>query len=405
MPSRREDKVVPPAASADQERIDAVAVLGRLLHAPRARPHEAHARLALVRRLLSHGGGWWRAEDLSAPSGEDLDELRAGLRELRRLGVLEWDERAQAFALREALRVPLALALLAADADAPGPQQLAALDALVPFAHIAVRGDAAHAPVWAMLDALERDIRTVERALADGPGGLTQIAREGWLLTHAQDMQAAVDRLSDLAATHPGSDHRQLLERAMDLLDQLSARITATSLHMTRTSRDHVRLPGSRRAPSELREIATQLSLEELAETLVGQDLLPAGALALPGEHELAGVYPRDLDGGAPTQERAFPAADNLQAQALVPPAPEPPDPREVAKEAVRDAPPRRLAEHLFAPLPSWEDALRLQQGLVRLQAEAARLGRPGWQAVAKRIELPRPHPVSWLWEIEREVA
>jgi len=136
----------------------AATVLGRLLRSPQ---EQAELRLALVRRLLAQGGGWWTAEEVAAQPGE-IEDLRAGLKELRRIGVLWWDSDIGGYALVEDLRVPLALTLLAC--DAPQQQdQLLLLDRLLPFAQLASRGDAQAAPAWAMMDLLARDVRALKQ--------------------------------------------------------------------------------------------------------------------------------------------------------------------------------------------------------------------------------------------------
>jgi len=373
-------------------------VLGRLLYAPRSRPQEAVSRLRLVERLLRSGGGYWRAEDL-ADTPEEIPDMRVALKELRRIGLLGWDENHGGYAFDDRLRVPVALTLLACADDDPAADQLTLLDMLVPFAQLATRGDLRGAPAWAMLDLLERDVRLLEDALAAGPEQLEQLAQDRWLIRSAQDMEEAIERLRALEnADLPGVS--QLVTRAVQLLTQAGERVARLSVRMSRSTRDRLRLPGSKRSPRELRDAALALDTEELALVLASSVGVAPSVVQLPDEDDLAALAPAELADHVDLGPREYPNAQQLQAP---PPADEPPpapDAHKVAGERLAGAPPRRMAAHLFGDL-SWLEAVRLQHGLVRVQGEAARRGVPGWHALPEPVHLD-DSPVAWLWEIER---
>lgn len=377
---------------------DPVAVLGRLLASPRNDTTAARARLDLLERMLRRGGAWWRAEDL-ADRGDrtGLDEIRTGLRELRKIGVIEWDERAQAFALRDGLRVPLALVMLAADEDRRA-DQAAQLDALIPFAQLAGRSGA-HAPLWAMLDLVERDLAELERDLAVGESGVEHAARDRRLITHAENLRAAVERLA--AVDDDSQASRDLLDHAVDVVNRAGEQIARMSVRMSRSGRDRVRLPGSRRSAGELRAALADLPAEELAACVAAQAGLAPNPLIVPAEDDLAALAALGAPGAPADTARAFPDAADLATPAADD-EPAPPDPSHIAAQRLELARPQRMAEHLFGPLETWGDALRLHQGLIRLHGEMTRRGKPSWTPDADRVQLADGGPVSWLQEIHR---
>ncbi len=373
--------VTEPAAAAGQPPLR---VIGRLLSS--RGPGTPEERLELLGRLMRHGGGWWRAEDIAA-AGESLPELRDGLRALRRAGMLEWDERAQAYALAERMRVPAALLLLACDPDAcESSEQIRQLDALIPFAQAGPRSSgSAAAPAWAILDVLERDSKALERAQGSAQG-VEEAARERWLADSAAGMAGAAGRLAELAGDGPLDP--ALAARAVELISRVGGLVAALSQQMSRASRDLLRLPGSRRAPSELRAAAAGMDDAELAELAAAAGAsAPACVHALAPEGQLALAGASGLPADAASRE--FPALADLAASP--PPAPEArePDSRAAAARRLQAATrPRTMARELFEPIDSWGDALALQSGLARLHDQRSRAGQPGWAALPEMVSL-----------------
>lgn len=378
--------------------------LGRLLAGARRDGPGPAERLTLLRRLLAHGGGWWRAEDLESDR-RALDALRAGLRDLRRVGVLIWDESAQAYRLAAQLRVPVALMLLATSPDALADEQLPQLEALLPFAGLAVRGDSRQAGAWALADLLEHRARDLSHTLAAGEEAAGVLAEHDALRRSAAEMRRAAEGLEALQDAHPELELAPLVDMTVRQVSALGEQIARASLRLTRTSRDHLRHAGAQSSSRQLRAAVDDLDDAALA-ALVPVSL-PAGALALPGEAVLADAMPRELLAGMPAGPREFPAAAQLTMPEPPVQAAEP-DPFDVAKGRMEglqatapSAQPQRAAADLFGGLELWQDAVRLQQGLVRLHDQLTRAGREGWRALPESVELAGP-AVSRLREIER---
>lgn len=383
------------------DRDDVLRVLGRLLASPRGdRPGPAQ-RLRLLERLLAHGGGWWRAEDLEVER-DARDELRAGLRELRRVGALEWDERAQAFRLRDHLRVPLALTLLATSPSTLTDEQLPQLEGLLPFAGLASRGDSRQAPVWALADWLQHRADTLSRLLSSDEDAAERLVDERLLPQAAGEMRRAAEGMERLQAEHPQLELGDLVHSTVQRVSALGEQVGRASLRLSRTSRDHLRHSGAQTSSRQLREIVGRLSDQELAALV--QVSPPARALSLPGEAVLVDHFPRELLDDVEPAPRDFPSVAQLPEPIAVEPDPTP-DPFQMARSRLAAAPalaPARAGAELFGGLEDWSEAIRLQQGLVRLHDHLTRGGRASWRALPDVVELGGRGPVARLREIER---
>jgi hypothetical protein len=335
-----------------------------------------------VRRLLAQGGGWWTAEEVAAQPGE-IEDLRAGLKELRRIGVLWWDSDIGGYALVEALRVPLALTLLAC--DAPQQQdQLLLLDRLLPFAQLASRGDAQAAPAWAMMDLLARDVRALKQARASGPEQLALLAKEKWLIRSAEDMKSALQHLRGFSSEHPALS--DLVDEAVELLSEAGELIAGLSIRMSRSAKDHLRLVGSRRSASQLRESLALLDADKMAASVASVTGLTPLVLKVPSSSSLAAAWP-DLDKDL-VGRREY-SAGHFQAL---------PESEGAAPDSLSLARARLSSASVFDSTQKWSEAVRIHQGLVRIQGEAARSGKPEWQAVAEKQQIRGE--VEWAWKI-----
>lgn len=379
-------------------------ILGRLLYSPRARPQETAQRLALVERMLRSGSGWWTAEEL-AETPDQIELMRVRLKELRKMGVISWDEQVGAYAFDPRLRVPLALTLLSCADQGPDANQLQLLDSLIPFARLASRGDLRAAPAWAMVDLLQRDVRQMEQALAGGPQALAQLAREKWLIRSAQDMEETVGRLRQLEEEQM-PELADLVQRAIELLSLAGEHLTRLSVRMSRTSRDQMRLRGSRFSAAQLREIADRLDCEQAAAAISDSAGLAVRITLLPSEEELAALAPREQlsEQMEVKADRHLPdPAQMIQTSLPLVEEPPAPDAKQVAQERIAEvskAAPRQMARHLFAEVPEWGEAIRIHHGLIRLQSESARRGRALWRALPEQVQLDGG-PVKQLSEIE----
>ncbi len=286
--------------------------------------------------------------------------------------------------------------MLLALAPPDGDDQVQQLHALIPFAQLRTRADVRQAPAWAMVDALAARVRQLRGALDEGVHALDAES----LTDAARELSAAAAQLADAQAAYGDAlSLRTVVERTVSEASELAEQIVRASRALTSEGRQHLRVPTTQVSVRQLRAALMEVDDATLAALVVpvGQPQL----LALPSERLLADAAHDVVDGLArPTVElaslRMAEAPDDESAL---------PDARDLAEEALASG--RSRARALFGPVDTWAQALRLQQGLVRVQSELVLVGRgmEGWQASEELVEYDDGHPVARSSEIERHVT
>lgn len=348
---------------------DHVALLGRLCGGA----HQARSeRLGLLGALLASPAGIWGPEAIRALSPLDAAATEAALGSLKRAGVLVWDPREAGYRVPGPMR-PAVTALYLLIQPTPAEELVRAQAMLFQISRDDPESE--QRTLLGLCEILSEDVAHLDD-LAGRPLE-EQMASAGLLERHVGDAEGLLRAIAreDVAPDMVG--------RALDLVGELSRGVAALLVRLAHHSSDQIPRGMSRRAPAELRAEAQQKDLAALADAVAASAGAAPRMRALPAEEDLARALRAVRD---EITLATLPAPGELTRHAAEEPEP---DALEQLLGATGGAP-TTLAQALRA-VASWDGAITLHHGAVRLHETLISRAHPGLQPEGELVTDPCP--------------
>lgn len=358
-----------------------IELLARLLSGPTQARRE---RVAFLGALMGAPAAGWTPAQLRGLSPLDDEATERALGALKRIGVLVWRSERGTYVVPGAHR-PALTALYLLDRPTPPAELIAAQAALFGLDDDTAR----RRPLTGLVELLDEDVRELEAAAALPI--LEQVELAERLGRHVDDAERVLGELG--AHEVP----RSLMETALELVGRLGAGVADLMERLAHEGADRLPSRGGR-SRAQLREGVRRLGHGRLAAAIEGLVAPVPRARRLPDEDALAGALARVL---AQSAQVRLPAPAHITPRA---PAPARPDALGGLRARLVPAQPATLLDQV-ASCDSWQEALAIHNGFIRLHERLVGVGVPGVQNPGDLEHDPTPvigavsRAVAHTWE------